>query len=90
NAGSLVIHIRSGDIFAVKKSPRPDGITSFQTYGQPPLQFYLHAISSQPWSDVTILTFSPTKEQLNPTFAALEMMQQTGLLGPHVVTHKAR
>lgn len=57
---------------------------------QPPLQFYLRTIASQPWSDVTILTYTSTPDQLNPAFATLEMMQRTGVLGPNVVTHKAR
>ncbi|CAM9853944.1 unnamed protein product [Scytosiphon promiscuus] len=88
-AGSLVIHIRSGDIFrALEPGRRPS--RGFLSYGQPPLQFYLRAIASQPWSDVTILTYCPLPEQLNPTFAALEMMQHAGMLGPNVVTHKDR
>lgn len=55
---------------------------------QPPLQFYLRAIASQPWSDVTIITFALDPVELNPTFAALEMMQLSGLLGPNVAMHK--
>lgn len=55
---------------------------------QPPLQFYLWAIASQPWSDVSIITFSPNPKELNPTFAALETMQLSGLLGPNVDVHK--
>ncbi|CAM9663704.1 unnamed protein product [Scytosiphon promiscuus] len=89
SAGSLVIHIRSGDIFRPVKPGRTPS-RSFLSYGQPPLTFYLRAIASQPWSDVTILTFSLTPEKVNPAFTALEMMQQTGMLGPNVVTHKDR
>ncbi|CAM9853875.1 unnamed protein product [Scytosiphon promiscuus] len=89
DAGSLVIHIRSGDIFRPTKR-QLEKKTNFLIYGQPPLQYYLRAIASQQWSDVTILTFSTTPEDLNPTFAALEMMQRTGMLGPHVTTHKNR
>lgn len=55
---------------------------------QPPLQFYLWAIASQRWSDVSIITFSPNSKELNPAFAALEMMQLSGLLGPNVDVHK--
>lgn len=52
------------------------------------MQFYLRAIASQPWSDVTIITFSLNPKDLNPTYAALEMMQRSGALGPNVVMHK--
>lgn len=57
-------------------------------FSQPPLEFYLRAIASQPWSDVSVITFSRRPDTVNPTFAALEMMQRSGLLGPNVVTHK--
>ncbi|CAM9527243.1 unnamed protein product [Hapterophycus canaliculatus] len=89
NAGSLVIHIRSGDIFRALL-PGKTRSRDFFSFGQPPLEFYLRAIASRPWSDVTILTFSLEPEELNPTFAALEMLGQTGMLGPNVTAHKAR
>lgn len=57
---------------------------------QPPLQFYLWVIGSQPWSDISIVTFAPGPVQTNPTVASLEMMQRTGMLGPNVVIHKVR
>lgn len=55
---------------------------------QPPLQYYLRVIASQPWSDVAIITFALDSEELNPTFAVLEMMQLSGALGPNVAMHK--
>lgn len=55
---------------------------------QPPLQFYLRAIASKPWSDVTVITFAHKAAELNPTFAALEMMEHSGLLGPKVSFQK--
>lgn len=75
-------------------SPPPPPAPSDLTVGapaliaQPPLQFYLRAIASQPWSDVTIITFARNPAELNPTFAALEMMNRSGLLGPNVAMHK--
>ncbi|CAM9677107.1 unnamed protein product [Scytosiphon promiscuus] len=88
-AGSLVIHIRSGDIF-YSFGPDKEPGRAFLSYGQPPLQFYLHVIASQPWSDVTILTSGSRPHLLNPTYVALQTLQQTGLLGPNVVLHKDR
>lgn len=57
---------------------------------QPPLQFYLHVLASKNWDQVDILTMAKEEYMINPTFKALEMMANTGVLGRNVRTHKVR
>lgn len=57
---------------------------------KPPLQFFLEAIATEPWSDVSILTFADEEAHVNPTFTALQLFQRTGLLGPNVAVYKVR
>ncbi|CAM9769158.1 unnamed protein product [Scytosiphon promiscuus] len=78
-AGSLVVHIRSGDIFD------PDGEGGRRkNFGQPPLEYYLHVLAAKEWDDVTILTAAWKEKALNPTFLLLEMMAGAGTLGENV------
>eukprot|EP00752_Nemacystus_decipiens_P012369 g10964.t1 len=84
-AGSLVVHIRSGDIFDPKgEGSRRDG------FGQPPLQYYLHVLRAKDWDDVTILTASWQDSSLNPTFNMLDMLADAGTLGKNVRLFKNR
>ncbi|CAM9892522.1 unnamed protein product [Pylaiella littoralis] len=78
-AGSLVVHIRSGDIF----DPRGEG-GHRRGFGQPPLQYYLRVLAAREWDKVTILTASPPKEPLNPVYSVLEVMADSGTLGENV------
>lgn len=55
---------------------------------KPPLQFFLGAIASAQWSDVSIITSLPGKALINPTFTALELLHEAGLLGSNVTLHK--
>ncbi|CAN0162487.1 unnamed protein product [Ectocarpus sp. 6 AP-2014] len=78
-AGSLVAHIRSGDIF------NPDGEGHRrQGFGQPPLQYYLRVLAAKDWDNVTFLTAAWEDRALNPTFLTLEMMADAGVLGENV------
>lgn len=79
---SLVVHIRSGDIF------RP-GSNHFE-FGQPPLQYYIDSINSQVWSSVTIITYARIDSLVNPIFSALEDLNCQGYLGENVKTYKNR
>jgi hypothetical protein len=79
---SLVVHIRSGDIFFSNEN--------LQGFGQPPLQYYLDAITSQAWSSVTILTFAKKDYLINPAFIELENMNCRGELGNNVRMYKNR
>ncbi|CAN0262035.1 unnamed protein product [Ascophyllum nodosum] len=81
-AGSLAIHIRSGDIF--------EGRLDSRRYGQPPLQFYTKIIANKQWDDISVLTYAKTDELINPTYTALEEMKATGILGPNVKFFKNR
>ncbi|CAM9769228.1 unnamed protein product [Scytosiphon promiscuus] len=84
-AGSLVVHIRSGDIFD------PDGEGGRRNgFGQPPLQYYLHVLGAKEWDDVTILTAAWQDKSLNPTYSMLEMMAGAGTLGKKVKLFKNR
>ncbi|CAM9683830.1 unnamed protein product [Ascophyllum nodosum] len=80
NGGTLAVHIRSGDIFRRKKR----GSSAMIKAGQPPLQFYLKAIKSRQWFEVSIITYASSNGLLNPTYTALEAMNQQGQLGPNV------
>lgn len=55
---------------------------------KPPLQFYLKVIGSREWSDISVLTYVQAESEVNPAFAALDMLKQTGALGPRFHTHK--
>eukprot|EP00903_Cladosiphon_okamuranus_P018343 g16875.t1 len=84
-AGSLVVHIRSGDIFdPMGEGSRRDG------FGQPPLQYYLHVLRAKEWDDVTILTAAWQDSSLNPTFNILDMLADSGTLGKNVRLFKNR
>eukprot|EP00752_Nemacystus_decipiens_P014979 g13337.t1 len=74
-AGSLVIHIRSGDIFDFE-----GGNSRLDGFGQPPLQYYLHVMRARDWDDVTIVTASWRDPFLNPTYNILDMMADAGNL----------
>ncbi|CAM9454176.1 unnamed protein product [Ascophyllum nodosum] len=84
-AGSLVMHIRSGDIF----DPEGEG-QHRKGFGQPPLQYYLLALKAKEWDSVTIITAAWKDLAFNPTFNALEVMASAGLLGPKVQMFKKR
>ncbi|CAM9230507.1 unnamed protein product [Ectocarpus sp. 6 AP-2014] len=87
NAGTLVIHIRSGDIF----KPEKEGWHGMIWYGQPPLLFYEDVMSSAPWAQVVIISNANGEEhQLNPTFEVLEDLASRGLLQLNVTTHRDR
>jgi len=55
---------------------------------KPPLQYFLEAIASKPWSDVTVVTFAKKDEWLNPAFSALNVLNRSGVLGPNVSLFK--
>ncbi|CAM9918765.1 unnamed protein product [Ectocarpus sp. 6 AP-2014] len=71
---SLVVHMRSGDIFLPELSDIP-------WYGQPPLQFYLKVIGSRPWSNISVLTNARIQREFNPAFGVLQELDKQGLLG---------
>jgi hypothetical protein len=67
-AGTLFVHLRSGDIF--KKTP------PHRDYGQPPLAFYTKIIRSQPWRKVHLVF----EDQFNPVIPALQrFMSEAGI-----------
>lgn len=80
---SLVVHIRSGDIFG----GRSGGLKNF---GQPPLKYYIDAIRSQVWSSVTIITYAKRDFQINPAFLELQEMNCRGDLGENVRLYRNR
>lgn len=55
---------------------------------QPPLQFYLEAISIQPWSKISVITYATNKNLLNPTFVALMDMNTRGQLRPNITMYQ--
>jgi hypothetical protein len=59
---TLVIQIRSGDIF----KPCPPDCTNHHVYWQPPLVYYTSIILSRNWKKVLFLTSVENKNQLNP------------------------
>ncbi|CAN0318458.1 unnamed protein product [Ascophyllum nodosum] len=67
---SLVIHVRSGDIF---RSKRASGV-----YGQPPLSYYTALLNSREWDRVDILTFVKSSDGLNPILPVLEILIKKG------------
>lgn len=58
NESSLVIHLRSGDVFWGR--PHPD-------YGQPPLSFYEFILDLDRWVEVVIVA----EDETNPCFTAI-------------------
>ncbi|CAM9136086.1 unnamed protein product [Ectocarpus sp. 12 AP-2014] len=84
-AGSLVVHIRSGDIF----NPDEEGRRRAR-FGQPPLQYYLHVFGEKDWDNVTFLTAAWNQKAINPTFSILEVMAKAGTLGDNVRLFKNR
>ncbi|CAN0111630.1 unnamed protein product [Ectocarpus fasciculatus] len=86
-AGSLVLHIRSGDVF------RPG--TEAHHYGQPPLLFILAVIASNKWDSLIFLTSGQDEDGrlLNPTFRVIEefiSQEMLGTNGTNVEMHKER
>ena len=81
--GSLVIHIRSGDVF----------LKELKAHGQPPLQYYLKGIWKKNWDRVSIITHHDyvNKEEvhikidshkdLNPVYSELYKMVNNGTFG---------
>ncbi|CAN0416887.1 unnamed protein product [Ectocarpus sp. 12 AP-2014] len=80
-AGSLVVHVRSGDIF------KPG--TIYHQYGQPPLLYYLAIIANKPWNKMSFVT-SGEDDLLNPAYRVIEGINSQGLLGTNVEMHKDR
>ncbi|CAM9822671.1 unnamed protein product [Ectocarpus fasciculatus] len=82
-AGTLVIHVRSGDVFVDPVIPG---------YGQPPLQYYVRVIEHQKWDRVDIVTNGRTKKMnvMNPVIPALERMFAEGELTGNIHFHKDR
>lgn len=79
--GSLVIHIRAGDIF----NTNPHWGTDWHRddRGQPPLQHYIKTIEKKNWDSVTVIS-NHKVDEINPTYTALEMMAEKGLLGDKI------
>lgn len=48
------------------------------------MQFFLEVITSRKWSQVLIITAAHHDFELNPTFSVLEVMADSGILGPTV------
>lgn len=51
---------------------------------QPPLEFFLRAMGTHKWDDVTILTSLGSPAAPNPTYSALEALNGAGVLGSNV------
>ncbi|CAM9185066.1 unnamed protein product, partial [Phaeothamnion confervicola] len=62
---SLVISVRSGDLFRSK-----DPATSSFKFGQPPLGFYLAVLAAVPWDSVTVVA----EDDSNPVIGALQRL----------------
>ena len=62
--GSLVIHIRSGDIFYVDKKNGMNYGGRWGFFGQPPLDFILKSMFKKNWDDITILPVVSLKESV--------------------------
>lgn len=80
--GSLVIHIRSGDIFNRK-------IKNTRMFGQPPLQFYILSILKKNWDNVSIITNNSWGDS-NPVYSALKSLGKSGILGRNVEFFNSR
>eukprot|EP00903_Cladosiphon_okamuranus_P013122 g12238.t2 len=80
-AGTLVLHVRSGDVFI--DAP-------LSSYGQPPLQFYLQAIHHAKWDRVDVVTNGQEKGGLSPVIHALEAMSSAGELPTTINFHTNR
>ncbi|CAM9146176.1 unnamed protein product [Scytosiphon promiscuus] len=79
--GTLVLHVRSGDIF-------DDEILAY--YGQPPLQFYVRTIEHANWDRVDVVTNGQDEKNLNPVIPALREKVATGKLPSTVHFHTNR
>ncbi|CAM9796401.1 unnamed protein product [Ectocarpus fasciculatus] len=80
---NLVIHVRSGDIFADPVHP---------AHGQPPLQFYLRVLHERKWDRVDIVTngYTDAEHRINPVIPALESRVAAGDLPSNIHFHKYR
>jgi len=64
---SLVVHIRSGDIFSRKNPPR----TAMNMYRQPPLAFYKEIFQLKKWDRILLVTSVEPKDSYNPVWSFL-------------------
>ena len=80
--GSLVIHIRSGDIFN-------RNVKNTKMFGQPPLQFYILSIMKRDWDSISIIT-NNSWGNTNPVYSALKSLGEAGLLGRNVQFFNSR
>lgn len=79
--GTLVLHVRSGDIF-------DNDVLAY--YGQPPLQFYLQVMQHADWDRVDIVTNAQDEDNLNPVIPALQAKLSAGELPATVNIHTNR
>eukprot|EP00752_Nemacystus_decipiens_P014352 g12769.t1 len=79
--GTLVLHVRSGDIF-------DDKVLAY--YGQPPLQFYMQVMQDAKWDRVDVVTNGLDKDSLNPVIPALQAKLSAGELPANVNIHTNR
>lgn len=82
--GSLVVHIRSGDIFYTDEGTGINYGGRWDFFGQPPLDFILESMFKKNWDDITILTYCFSERECSPTFVMLENMANTGVFGDNV------
>ena len=86
--GARTIILRIQNVERESKTPDADAVRFYTSaFVQPPLEYYLRVISSQPWSKVSILTSGGKYRLLNPVYVALKNMTITGQLGPNVILH---
>ena len=74
---SLVMHIRQDDIFPAKFNSSVD-----PGYGQPPLSYYLSAISHKKWKEIIVVAQN-TKNQ-SPVYRHLSMISSLKILKPPI------
>jgi hypothetical protein len=65
---SLIIHIRSGDVFQL-------GAPEIQTYRQPPVAFYAAILRHRAWKRIFIFTGDVPKAFINPVYSFLNSSQ---------------
>jgi hypothetical protein len=71
---TLVMHIRQGDIFKENFSSIVQ-----RYYWQPPLDYYLAALTFQKWENILVLS-EPTRTRFNPVYLMMQSLHRRGLL----------
>jgi hypothetical protein len=74
-SNSLVAHVRQGDIFKANFD-----VTVNKRYGQPPVSYYLRAMTHRSWDKILVLSENDTINA-SPIYLALKQLNQNGMFG---------